>query len=294
MKRKAWLAVMAAGMVVPAVAGAVTIYYTIWHAIPPEQPAAPAFSEADFKAVAPADPAALPAAIEAATGGEFHVAGPVTVSAGPLARSTVYLSAPVAFAEAATIDEDQKMRPYTIHKGSVFFHTRFAGTVKGVPASIAVWCGPVTVSGLITSDILMCRAPKTNGDIGLFSGALAGIETLAVDWFPGGIDMNDKLVESEHYPMPKMTPLKDAPADMTLEMLVDGGRSRMSAQWRLTKSGNKHVAWLYSGGEDVSPPNWVVPSGSHFVYPLGQTWLAFDYDPKAKQIMPLGVVSPGH
>ncbi len=285
--------IVAGLLLLPSLAVAMTVYISVWWAVRPALPRAPVLTEADFAAAQPVDPEALTAPIRTVIAGQFQIAGPVRVTSGTVSRGTVVVSVPVTFSEEATVDEDATYGAYSVTKGSVFHKQIFQAVENHQPVQLTAWCGPVAHGGLFHTTEVMCleqrRASDTGDEVGIFPSYDGSSTPAPAKYYANAVGTEDWLDAKSHYPFPKMTPVVASSNVMTLELEADGGRI-MGLRWELLRPGASFPVWLFADGE--FGPNWAVASGTHYVYPLGDRALAFDYDLSTKKITMLGMVAP--
>lgn len=281
-------AVVLAVVALPAAATTIIITTIVWSMHHPMGSEVPNFSDADFAAAQAVNPQSLAQGIEVATDRLFRVAGPVTVTTGKLSPGDVALSVPVSFAEVAQSDEDVKIGPYLLLKGTPLHKQIFVGTMNGRPAGIATWCGPLQVAGLFgKTDVQACIAERKDGHTSVFLGMVG---EGGARWMATAIDMADR--GSENAIFPKLSSVAAPQADMTLEMVVFNNKA-VGAYWRLRQE--KRKEWLFGDEENpIFGPDMGMMQGAYYVYPLGNKTLAFAFDRAAKQVTPLGVVTLGH
>ena len=258
-------------------------------AVAPEPLAAPDVASALLDAPGPVDTAALPADIEAMNGGLLHVAGPVALATTPTQGPLI--SVPVAFAEQLQADEQVKVPGSRLNAGGRLYKARYIDRRGGVEKIVTAWCGTFRTIGLLPSSMLLCLEKLPDGRAKVYYSAQEEMhQELYGEWYAAGLVDRDWAVID----WPKLSPVTDPAADMTLQLDWKGPKDGKSPWlgWTLAKSGAQTPypvrLWSHYGLTETVGRT----AGAHTLLPGITQTLVIDTDPVAHTARVSGTVKP--
>ena len=220
---------------------------------------------------------ALKTNIDRALSPALSVAGDITFASGAVARDKPVLTMPVRFRTAATIDETFHVQNVILEKGTLMHRESFR--LGGSTTPFEAWCGMGRIDALLRKGPMYFCLTKTND--GLTVAYQGAASTGSGDPFLAPGLMSFLMVApSDKAPFPAMTPVAQAPADMTAELVAFPGPRASRFHWRVRKAD----AWEWrDAGEAALTPDlssFAVTVGSHQMFRVGFAFIALTYADK--------------